>query len=185
MGAEVQPGTVITMTERQQSILEVAEMEAPSLSPELLFRRHYRPLVSALAVACGSRDVAADSVQDAFVELCRQWPKIGAYEKPEAWLMRVAINRARSERRSLRRRAAALLRIDPSKPDDDPVRVPDHLVQAFRSLPDRQRLACSLFYVLDLPLDEVARTMGISPGAAGTHLHRARNAMRALLGEES
>jgi RNA polymerase sigma factor (sigma-70 family) len=171
---------VTTMTERQPSFAEPADAGAEGLTPELLFRRHYRPLVAALAVACGNRELAADSVQDAFVALCKQWGKIRGYEKPEAWLMRVAINRARSERRWLRRRAAVLIRIDPDEPRDV-VAVPDHLATAFRGLPERQRLACSLFYVLDLPLEEVARTMGISVGAAGTHLHRARNTMRTLL----
>jgi RNA polymerase sigma factor (sigma-70 family) len=104
----VERGTVITMTERQSSVLEMADARADSLSPELLFRRHYRPLVAALAVACGSRELAADCVQDAFVELCKRWGKIGGYERPEAWLMRVAANRARSEQRSLRRHGAEL-----------------------------------------------------------------------------
>lgn len=59
------------------------------------------------------------------------------------------------------------------------------LVNAFRNLPTRQRLACSLFYILDLPLEEVAQTMGISVGAAGAHLHRARDSMRSLVEEEA
>jgi RNA polymerase sigma-70 factor (ECF subfamily) len=184
----LQRGTVVTMSERGLPVLERTVARIDGLSPELLFRRHYRPLVAALTVACGSRELAADAVQDAFVELCKRWGKIGGYECPEAWLMRVAVNRARSEQRSLRRRAAALLRMGPASPDDpleDPSGAPAHLVRAFQSLPARQRLACSLFYVMDLPLHEVARTMGISVGAAGSHLHRARNSMRSVLEETS
>jgi len=52
-------------------------------------------------------------------------------------------------------------------------------------LPARQRLACSLFYILDLSLEEVAETMGISSGAVGSHLNRARTALRPLLKEWS
>jgi DNA-directed RNA polymerase specialized sigma24 family protein len=178
----MQSGTVITMTERQPSDVGEVKARADGLSPELLFSRHYRPLVAALALACGNQELAADCVEDAFVELCRRWSKVGSYEKPEAWLMRVAVNRARSEQRSLRRRAAALARTELSPPDD-PIGVPAHLVRAFQSLPARQRLACSLFYVVDLPLEEVAHTMGISVGAAGAHLYRARNSMRSLLEE--
>ena len=176
----MQRGTVITMSERNVPLVKREAFWGESLSPELLFRRHYRPLVAALTVACGSRELAADAVQDAFVELCKRWSKIGGYERPEAWLMRVAVNRARSEQRSLRRRAAALLRLETPSSEDLPG-IPAHVLQAFRNLPTRQRLACSLFYVLDLPLQEVADTMGISVGAAGTHLHRARNSMRLLL----
>jgi RNA polymerase sigma-70 factor, ECF subfamily len=180
----VQRGAVIKMSERQSSTGEEAAVRANGLTPELLFHRHYRPLVTALAVACGNREVAADAVQDAFVELWKRWGKLRDYEKPEAWLMRVAINRARSEQRSLRRRAAAILRLQPA-PSEDPAAVPIPLKRAFQSLPARQRLACSLFYLMDLPLEEVAQIMGISVGAAGSHLHRARNAMRPLLEEWS
>ncbi|MBN1321647.1 MAG: hypothetical protein JXA87_12495, partial [Thermoleophilia bacterium] len=84
-------------------------------TPEALFRQHYARLVRALAVACGSSEMAKDAVQDAFVELCKRWEKIGRYEKPEAWLMHVAVNKLRSEQRSIGRRAAAVLRLaDPS-----------------------------------------------------------------------
>jgi RNA polymerase sigma-70 factor (ECF subfamily) len=65
----------------------------------------------------------------------------------------------------------------------DPPGVPAHVVRAFQGLPGRQRLACSLFYILDLPLEDVAQTMGISVGAAGAHLYRARATMRPLLEE--
>ncbi len=177
-------GAVISMSDWQPSIVELGKGQIDARSPALLFSRYYRPLVAALAVSCGSRELAADCVQDAFVELCKRWGKISGYEKPEAWLMRVAVNRARSEQRSLRRRAAALLRMEPAAPND-PVRAPDHLIRAFRNLPARQRLACSLFYILDLPLEEVAGTMGISVGAASSHLSRARNAMRLHLEEWS
>jgi RNA polymerase sigma-70 factor (ECF subfamily) len=151
------------------------------VAPEMLFHRHYRDLVGAIAVACGSRELAADAVQEAFVELCKGWDKIGAYEKPEGWLMRVAVNKVRSEQRSLRRRAVVLLRLQQREAEAFEPPVPLPIAEAFRRLPARQRLACSLFYVLDLSLDEVAEVMGISAGAVGAHLHRARTALRPLL----
>ena len=155
------------------------------MTPELLFHRHYRDLVGALAVASGSRELAADAVQDAYLELCKRWDKIGEYEKPEAWLMRVAVNRVRSEQRSIQRRAAILLRLQEREPEALEPPVPLMIAEAFRRLPVRQRLACSLFYVLDLSVDEVAEVMDISAGAVGSHLHRARTALRPLLEEWS
>ena len=153
-------------------------------SPESLFHRHYYCLVGALAVACGSREMASDAVQEAFVELCKRWDKISRYEKPEAWLMHVAVNKLRSEQRSIRRRAAILLRLHGPQEEWAPL-VPTAVAEAFRSLPARQRLACALFYILDLPLDEVAEAMGVSPGTAGAHLHKARTALRPMLEEWS
>jgi RNA polymerase sigma factor (sigma-70 family) len=172
------------MTFAQLTAREHVVSGASALTPELLFRRHYRGLVAALTIASGNRELAADSVQEAFVELCKRWDKIGQYEKPEAWLMRVAVNRVRSEQRSLGRRAAALLRLD-TQPEDTPPNVPPDLAKAFRALPSRQRLACCLFYILDLSLEEVSQAMGISEGAVGSHLHRARTSLRAMLEEAS
>jgi RNA polymerase sigma factor (sigma-70 family) len=158
-------------------------LESTALTPELLFQRHYRSLVGALAVASGNRELATDAVQDAFLELCKRWDRISRYEKAEAWLRRVAVNKLRSEQRSIRRRAATLLRL--REQHDEPVpAAPWAVAEAFRSLPARQRLACSLFYILDLSLEEVAEAMGVSPGAVASHLHRARTTLRPLLEEE-
>ncbi|MDF2739890.1 MAG: hypothetical protein K0S88_1257, partial [Actinomycetia bacterium] len=40
-----------------------------------------------------------------------RWSRVGAYDLPEAWVRRVAINLAAMADRSLRRRARALLRL--------------------------------------------------------------------------
>ena len=47
----------------------------------------------------------------------------------------------------------------------------------------RQRLAVVLHYLDDRPIPEVAHVMGISEGAVNSHLHRARETLRSLLGE--
>lgn len=154
------------------------------VTPELLFHRHYRDLVGALAVACGSRERASDAVREAFVELCKRWNKISRYEKPEAWLMHVAVNKLRSEQRSLRRRAAVLLRLQEQYNETAPGG-PPQVAAAFQALPSRQRLACCLFYLLDLSLEEVGEAMGISTGAVSAHLNRARTTLRPMLEEQS
>lgn len=98
--------------------------------------------------------------------------------------MRVAVNRVRSEQRSLRRRAAALLRIQERDLETSEGPVPTIIAEAFRRLPARQRLACSLFYLLDLSTTEVAEVMGISEGATAAHLHRARETLRPMLEDQ-
>jgi RNA polymerase sigma factor (sigma-70 family) len=49
------------------------------------------------------------------------------------------------------------------------------------SLPVRQRAVVYLTYWCDLPVGEVARTLGISDGAVRRHLARARAALRRLI----
>ncbi|CAN5145799.1 SigE family RNA polymerase sigma factor [soil metagenome] len=55
--------------------------------------------------------------------------------------------------------------------------------QAVAALPPRQREAVVLRYWLDLPLDEVARVMGVRTGTAKSQVSRALDALRAWWGD--
>jgi RNA polymerase sigma-70 factor, ECF subfamily len=155
---------------------------APPTDPETLFRENYTALVGSLAVACGDQEAAADAVQDAFIQLCLHWKRVSKYDNPVAWVRHVAINRLSNQRRSLTRRAAVLLRLGSQERRSD--REPDFradLEAALERLPMRQRVAVALYYVEDLSVAEVARSMGISEGSVNTHLHRARAALKPAL----
>ena len=53
------------------------------------------------------------------------------------------------------------------------------------SLPLRQRAAVVLYYFEDLPVVDVARTLGVEfESAVKVSLHRARRALAVVLGEE-
>jgi RNA polymerase sigma-70 factor (ECF subfamily) len=155
-------------------------------SPDTLFRAHYSRLVEAVAVASGDYDGAADAVQEAFVQLWRHWDEVRLYEDPAGWVRRVAINRAFNWRRSLARRAAALLRLGEDEQTTATVdeRSDSAVLLAFRALPARQRLAMGLHYVADLSVAEVARAMDVSEGTVKQHLHRGRETMRHRLEAE-
>lgn len=178
-------GTAYSRAEAGISSPEVG-VSSPS-SPEILFRTHYRSLVQSLTlIAGGDEDVAAEVVGDAFIELERRWDKIGGYDDPVSWIRRVALNRFLNHRRSLARRAQALLRLERREsdlPDRSGISEASHpsnmtLREALRRLPLKQRTAVVLFYFADLSTADVARAMDISEGAVNQHLHRAREALR-------
>jgi RNA polymerase sigma-70 factor (ECF subfamily) len=153
-------------------------------SPGDLFQAHYLRLASALAVWSGDREAAADAVQEAFVELVRRWDRIGSYDDPVGWVRRVSVNRLRSHHRGLASRAAALIRLAQRGESVSTGAAPaSELAEALCRLPQRQRLAMSLFYVADLSTAEVAQAMGVSEGSVKQHLHRGREAVRRLLEE--
>jgi RNA polymerase sigma-70 factor (ECF subfamily) len=56
----------------------------------------------------------------------------------------------------------------------------DHtdLRQALMRLSPDERLPLVLHFYLDLPLDEVARTLGVSPSAAKSRIYRAAKRLR-------
>jgi RNA polymerase sigma-70 factor (ECF subfamily) len=159
----------------------------PSLTyacPEDLFEREYERLVEALTIAAGSRDVAADAVQEAFARLVRGWERLATYEDPAGWVRRVALNRIRDYHRSLWRQARLRLKIEEQK------RVPrgipttdDRLRARVEALPFKQRTALGLYYMDHLTTREVADAMRVSEGTVKQHLFRARQTLREALKE--
>ena len=57
-------------------------------------------------------------------------------------------------------------------------------VAIFQPLPKRQRAAVALHYLAGFSTSEIANTMGISEGAVGSHLHKARESLRKVLEKE-
>jgi RNA polymerase sigma-70 factor (ECF subfamily) len=152
-------------------------------SVEGLFRAHYSQLVRALAIVLDDREEAADAVQEAFLQLERCWEKVSAYDDPVSWVRRVALHRLLTRRRSLQRRARALLRMPRREQHlSQESTLAMELREVLGKLPLRQRTAVVLFYYADLPIAEIATTMRISEGAVNQHLHRAREALRRELG---
>jgi RNA polymerase sigma-70 factor (ECF subfamily) len=142
------------------------------------FRAEYPALIRSLYLIVRDREQARDLAQEAFVQLFSRWPRISHYERPDAWVRRVAIRMAvRAVRRDrLRRRlenefdAAA-----PSEPLDLDV------LRAVAKLPAAQRAAIVLFYFDDRPVAEVADILACSEITAKVHLHRARKRLAELL----
>lgn len=124
---------------------------------------------------------AEEIAQEAFIQLLSHWSKISRYQRPEAWVRRVAIRIA--VRAAKRERVRAVLEreaITESASD-----VPDlDLAKAVTQLPAMQRAAVVLFYFEDRPTAEIVDILGISEGTVKVHLHRARQRLAALLGEE-
>jgi RNA polymerase sigma-70 factor (ECF subfamily) len=149
-----------------------------------LFRAEYPRLVRALTLASGDAELAADAVQDAFLQAHRHWRRVRAYRDPAAWLRRVAVNRLANGRRGVRRLQGFLARApraDAVAPTDVAALV--DLRAAVAGLSRQQRMVVALHYLLDLPVAEVATTMDVAPGTVRSHLHAARQSLAGVLGD--
>ena len=142
----------------------------------------YARVVSAVAMIAGNRDDAADSVQDALVGFIAN-PPAREIRNIAAWITVVAANRAKDRHRSRASEARALGRVGVVEEAAPPVvGTLDLDVQAaLRALPDRQREACVLHYLLDLSVEQVAEGLGVTEGTVKTQLFRARKALAAAL----
>jgi len=152
---------------------------------DALFVDEYPKMVALAAAVSGNRAHAEDIAQEAMSRLDRKWASVQGYDKPGAWLRRVTVNLALSQRRRLLAEAKAKLRLGSSEVALPPVDPRDDAVwDAVAELPRNQRAAVALRYHEDRSIAEIADILDISPSTARVHLHRARQTLRDRLDRE-
>jgi RNA polymerase sigma-70 factor (ECF subfamily) len=148
-----------------------------------LYDASYRRLLGQLVGVTGSLAEAEDVVQEAFVRALDRAGTVRRADNPEAWLRTVAVNLARSRWRRVRRFAGLAPRLvdQPEQRETTTDRVA--LLGALRRLPAAQREAIALHHLADVPVHEVAATLGVPVGTVKARLSRGRAALAALLAE--
>src|SRR3954454_19057734 len=100
-----------------------------------LFAAEYAAVLRTVSLICHDAHQAQDITQDAFVELLRHWDKVSRYDRPGAWVRRVAIRRLfKTVRREARRREAESASETPKTLEPTDLDV----LRAVRKLPVRQ-----------------------------------------------
>jgi RNA polymerase sigma-70 factor (sigma-E family) len=127
-------------------------------------------------ISVGDRPLAEDLVAEAFTRAWMSWRTVRDHPSPRAWVVRTALNVNVSWWR--RRRREVTTADTPAGTVPAPADPDQALVQAIRALPPRQREVVTLRMFFDLDTSTTARTLGISPGTVGVHLHRALAALR-------
>jgi RNA polymerase sigma-70 factor (sigma-E family) len=135
----------------------------------------------------GDRGHAEDLVQTTLLRTARRWD--AARSNPRYYARRVLINLAKDSWRNRDRRPAettvpAQLDMCHDAPDET-VALRDQLWRATRLLPPRQRAVLVLRYFADLPVDEVAETLGCSPGTVKSQTHHALARLRETMSSET
>ena len=154
---------------------------------EELYTSAFGRLVGQLFLVTGNLHEAEEVVQEAFTRAAGCWPRLRDYDLPEMWVRRVAINLATDGRRRVQRRLAVLAQLNA---DADAVVPPISeeglaVAAAVRTLPRRHRQVVVLHYLLDLPVQEVARQLAVPVRTVKSRLARARSALAVQLDVES
>lgn len=145
------------------------------------YRGSRQRLLGYVYLLTGDLAEAQDAVQEAYVRAWQRWSTISGYGDPESWVRVVAARIAVSRWRSLRSRARAYLRHGPAQ-DVPPISTDTvAIVEALRRLPEEQRVAIALYYLLGMPVAEVARETGAPVGTVKARLSRGRTALAGLL----
>jgi RNA polymerase sigma-70 factor (sigma-E family) len=129
-------------------------------------------------VLTGDRQLAEDLVQDCLLALHRRFGETLPIEAPVAYARRVIANGQASR---MRRRASLETVVD-AFPDvgveGTDLSEQDAAWRMLATLPDRQRAVLVLRYYLDLPDEEIARTLGCRLGTVRSLAARAFAALR-------
>ncbi len=142
-----------------------------------LFQSEYVSLVRAVFPIVGDAGDAEAVVQEAFVKAMGRWTRVRRFDRPGAWVRRVAIRDAvrhstRRERPWVQRPSAAMAEEVTDRVDLD---------RALAQLPARQRAAIVLHYLVGWPTAEVAEAMGCTEATVRVHLHRGRTSLATIL----
>ncbi len=153
---------------------------------EQLFRAESTRLVRMARWFVDDQTAAEDLVQEAFIKLAANAYRIRDPERAAAYLRSIVMNLARDYNRrglvSLRHRPSVCL--DERSAEEQATDREDvhEVVAALRNLPVRQRDCVVLRYYLDLPVAEIAATLGLSSNSVKTHLQRGLRRLSTDLG---
>jgi RNA polymerase sigma factor (sigma-70 family) len=130
-------------------------------------------------------DLAEDATQQALLAIWRDLPQLNDPARFEAWSYRLLVRACYAEGRRTRRWAPNLhlLTTDVVGPAGalDAVVDRDQLERGFRRLSIDHRAVVVLHHYLDMPLDQVAETLGVPAGTVRSRLHHAMRGLRAAL----
>jgi RNA polymerase sigma-70 factor (ECF subfamily) len=151
-------------------------VESPPKTIEELYREHGARLWWALLAFTGDREIASDAEAEAFAQVIRRGD---AVREPLAWVWKAAFRIAAGELKDRSTRSS-----DTGEPSYSLPEPAWAVTAALRELPPQQRAAILLHYYADRPIREIADLLGVSSATVGVHLHRGRNRLRDVLGED-
>lgn len=147
----------------------------------------YRRRVFGLAYGIlRDRAAAEDLSQEVFVKVWQALPRYDGRARLSTWIYAITRNAAVSALRARRQQVsmsdpAVLSEVEgmAATPAAEPADA--GLRRQVEALPEKQRLAVTLYYLDERTVDEVAEMMGLPVNTVKTHLHRARASLATAL----
>ena len=150
---------------------------------ETLIETYRNNLYVAAFQVCRNAQDAEDVVQDTFIQYWTQNKEFESQEHIRAWLLRVAINKAKNKARSFFRRNAVPLE-DYMQTLTFDSEESSELFEAVMNLPEPYRIVIHLFYYEDYSVREIGEILKISESNVKVRLSRGRMLLRETLKEE-
>jgi RNA polymerase sigma-70 factor (ECF subfamily) len=139
------------------------------------------PAYRLAAVMLADRSSAEDAVQEASIKAWRKLRQLrGDLKSLRPWFLSIVANECRMARRQRWWSVLKLADIPSSASSPEQIGTSD-LHGALLKLSPDERLPLVLHFYLDLPMDEVARALHVSPAAAKSRIYRAAKRLRSDL----
>lgn len=186
----------------QEAELLEALREGREEAFETLVRTHSGRMLSVCRRILRNDEEAKDAVQEAFVSAFRGLSSFEGTSLLGTWLHRIAVNASLMRLRSRKRRPEQSIdELLPAFKEDGHARVEPQdwspsalqLVESRETrefvrgcidrLPDLYRVVLLLRDIEEMDTSQAAEVLGVSEGVVKVRLHRARHALRRLLGE--
>lgn len=170
----------------------VLELQRGSLEAlGFIYDRHQKMVYRTALVITGDPESAADLVQDVFLRLYRFSDRIDPERPLEPWLYRITANLSYTWIKKNRRWLPSLeevaewlagtVRVETNTSheyNDDW----QQITTAIYALPAQQRMVVVLYYVNDLPLQEISEILDVPVGTVKSRLHYGREVLKRHLG---
>jgi RNA polymerase sigma-70 factor (ECF subfamily) len=171
----------VVMEQRPQIMARAAQGDAQAFAT--LIEPLLDPAYRLAAVMLADRSTAEDAVQEASI---KAWRKLGQLRGDlgslRSWFLSIVANECRMVRRQRWWSVTKLAEVSPIRVVGDQFDATStDLKTALLRLSAEERLPLVLFFYLDLPLEEVARTLELSPSAAKSRIYRTTRKLRSDL----
>ena len=133
--------------------------------------------VHRLLVATVGREQADDCYQETWLSALRAYPRLRDSANLRGWVLTIAHRKALDHLRSTTRGAIPVAEL-PELVAPVPPELDGELWQRVGELPDKQRLALALRYLVDSAYEEIGAVMGISTEAARRNVHEGIKRLR-------
>lgn len=151
-------------------------------SVEILIEKYRNSLYAVAFNLCKSVQDAEDVVQDTFIQYLLHKKEFESEQHIRAWLIRVAINKAKNKNNAFFRRNALPLE-DYTKTLTFESEESFELFETVMKLPEKYRIVIHLFYYEDYSVNEIADILRVTSSNVKVRLSRGRMSLRNTLQE--
>lgn len=152
-------------------------------STQELFEKYRDNLYAVAFNVCRNAEDAEDVVQDTFLQYYSLKKEFDSEQHIRAWLIRVAINKAKNRTRSFWRRNKVSLE-DYMETLPFETQESENLFGTVMHLPDKYRIVIHLFYYEDYSVREISEILRLSENNVKVRLSRGRSLLKEKLQEE-